>query len=199
MEFRYALALSGSIGSGKSTVCSLLKLYGFEIIDADSIAKKCLEEQKESVARLFGSEFVKNGSVDRKALATLIFSDKSQKRKLEELLHPLIRVEIVARASELDKKGKPYIVDIPLYFETGAYKMPLVAVVYAPKETMVQRIILRDQKSKEEALDIIGSQLDIEYKKKTADIVIDNSKDIKHLQQEVEKAVVKIKSFFGER
>jgi len=199
MDFKYAVALSGSIGSGKSTVCSLLKLHGFEIVDADKIAKNCLEDQAESVAKLFGEEFVKNGVVDRKALASLIFNDKNQKKILEELIHPLVREEISNVASVLDKKKKPYIVDIPLYFETRAYKMPLVVVVYAPKNVIIQRVVLRDSKSEKEALNIVESQLDIEYKKEQADIVIDNSLDLKHLQKEVETAVSKIKLFFGEK
>lgn len=199
MDFRYAVALSGSIGSGKSTVCSLLKLYGFEIIDADKIAKNCLEEQAKNVATLFGEEFVKDGVVNRKALASLIFNDKNQKKVLEELIHPLVRSEISNIASVLDKKKKPYIVDIPLYFETRAYKMPLVVVVYAPKEVIIQRVILRDSKSKEEVQKIVESQLDIELKREQADIVIDNSSDLKHLQEEVEGAISKIKLFFGER
>ena len=92
--FKYAIALTGGIATGKSTVCNILKLYGFSIIDADEISHKVLEEQKEKIAKIFGKEYIKDNKVDRVALGKLIFSDKNSKKLLENLLHPLIKKTI---------------------------------------------------------------------------------------------------------
>jgi len=199
MDFRYGVALTGGIGCGKSTVCSFLKLYGFIIVDADLIARECLDEQRDFISDHFGKEYVKDGKVDRKKLSALVFSDRDKKLKLENLLHPIIRGKIVDISKELDKKKQPFIVDIPLYFETGAYDFPIVITVYAPKNIAAQRVLSRDDRDITEVENIISSQIDIEYKKAHSDIVIDNSKDLKNLQKEVEKAVSKIKKELKDR
>ncbi len=186
--FKNAILLTGGIATGKSSVCNFLKLHGFPIIDADKIAHEVLNESSSEIAKLFGEKFVKDGKVDRKALGELIFSSKEDKKALENLLHPKIKERIEEEALKLERYKVPYIVDIPLFFETGEkYKIEPVVVVYAPRETQLKRLIEREGYDEKHALERINAQIDIEEKKKRADFVIDNSKDIKHLQKEVDR------------
>ena len=94
MAFEYAIALTGGIATGKSTVASLLGLNGLRIIDADTIAHRILDENSAWVREHFGEEFVKNAKVDRPALGKVIFADPIAKKELEAFLHPKIRASI---------------------------------------------------------------------------------------------------------
>ena len=196
--FAHAIVLTGGIGTGKSTVCNILKLYGFSIIDADKIANYILQKEKDSIIKLFGKKYIKDNSVDKKALAKLIFKNKDAKQKLENLMHPLIKKKIIEESLKLEKHKVPYIIDIPLFFETKNYPIKRVAVVYAPKELQIQRVVNRDKLSYEEAIDRIESQLSIEKKKEKATYLIDNSKDLKNLQKEIDKFVEKVKDEFNQ-
>lgn len=183
---KHAIALTGGISTGKSTVASILKLYGFEVIDADAIAHEVLQHVAGKVAEIFGEAYVKDGVVDRKRLGGLVFSDSEAKQKLEQLVHPLIRKEIMRRAERSETQGVPYFIDIPLFYETGAYDIKKVLVVYAPRETQLERLVKRDGFSEEEAQKRIDAQMDIEEKRRRADYVIDNTKDIGYLTQQLE-------------
>ena len=187
MAYKYAIALTGGIASGKSTVCNLLRLYGLRIIDADAIARQILDTKSDEIAKLFGKRYIINGKVDRKALGNLIFFDADARKKLEEFLHPKIRAEIEHQSKEQDCLKGPYIVDIPLFYETNSYPIEKVIVVYAPREIQKIRLIKREGLSDEEAEVRLNAQIDIEEKKRLATWVIDNSKNLKHLQQETEQ------------
>ena len=184
MAFDYAVVLTGGIATGKSTVAKIFKEFGFEIIDADKIAHKTLDKNQAKIIELFGEEYVLNDKVDRKALGRLIFSNKEEKLKLENLLHPLIFSEIEAQSKKLDRKKEPYLVDIPLFFESSRYPIEKSIVVYVPKALQLQRLMNRDGTTKEEALQRINAQLPIDEKKQRATYLIDNQKDLKALQQE---------------
>ncbi len=187
MPFEHAVALTGGIASGKSTACNLLRLYGLRVIDADAIAKEILQKEAQEIAKLFGKEYVKNEEVDRKALGALIFSDKEARKRLESLLHPKIREEILRRSEEQERLGGPYILDIPLFFETKAYPIDRVIVVYAPRQVQKERLIEREGLSEAEAEARLDAQIDIERKRELADFVIDNSGNLKQLQSECER------------
>lgn len=187
MSFKYAIALTGGIATGKSTVIDLLEHNGFHVIDADKVAHEVLDEEHESIATMFGETFVKNGKVDRKALGSVVFSDQKKRKALEALLHPTIYRKIAEASEKLDKRAEPYIVDIPLFYEGGRYAIENVVVVYATQEQQLERLMSRDTFSKEEALSRIGSQIDIEDKRDNATYVIDNSGNLKQLEFETER------------
>lgn len=191
-SFKNAIALTGGIATGKSTVCNLLKLHGFFIIDADKIAHRVLDENYQEIENMFGSKYVENKKVLRKELGKIIFSNEENKLKLEALLHPLIKEEILKEAKICEEQNRAYFVDIPLFFEKMHYPIPRSLVIYTPKDLQVQRLIKRDNISEEEALIKISNQWDIEKKKELADMVIDNSKDLKNLQNEVERIIEEI-------
>lgn len=196
MAFKYAIALSGGIATGKSTVASLLGLNGLRIIDADTISHRILDENSAWVVERFGEEFVKGGKVDRPALGKVVFSDPEAKRELETFLHPKIRAAIEAESEKQDALGYPYLIDIPLFFETQSYPIKDSVVVYTPKELQLERFMKRNGFSEEESLRRIGSQMDIEEKKARATWVIDNSSNLKHLQKECEHFVETIKALY---
>lgn len=193
MEYHYAIALTGGIASGKSTVASLLKLYGFSIIDADTIAHLIVEEQKEALVTLFGTTIVENGHIHRKKLGEIIFTDSSKRATLEALVHPLIHEKILAEAAKLETKKIPYILDIPLFFETGTYPFSHSVVVYTPRKTQYHRLVAREGLTKLQADARLNAQLDIEEKKKRAWRVVDNSGTLKELQSRVEVLATELK------
>jgi len=189
MKFNHAYVMTGGIATGKSTVCSLLKMHGFSLIDADVIAKEQLEASKSELREIFGEEIFVGNEVDRKKLADIIFSSSEQREKLNSLIHPKVRAEISRQAELKEKFELPYLMDIPLFFESGDYDCKMSMVVYTPRDIQLDRLVKREGFSLEEAKLRVDAQLDIELKKKRADWVVDNSKDLKHLQNEVEKFV----------
>jgi len=196
MAFEYAIALTGGIATGKSTVASLLGLNGLRIIDADTIAHRILDENSAWVIERFGDEFVKNGKVDRPELGKIIFADPAAKKELETFLHPKIRTAIEAQSEKQDALKYPYLIDIPLFFETSSYPIKNSVVVYTPKALQLERFMKRNGFSEEESLRRIESQMDIDEKKARATWVIDNSSNLKHLQHECEQFVDNIKLLY---
>jgi dephospho-CoA kinase len=194
MTYQYAIVLTGGIATGKSSVSKLLKEHGFDIIDADKVAHEMLDMHSDGIAALFGKAYVKEGKVLRKELAKIIFTNPENRSKLENFLHPLIQKEIESLASIYEKLKKPYIIDIPLFFETKNYDIERVALVYAPIKIQRERLMKRDGFTKEEADSRINSQISIELKKSKSTYIIDNSKEFAHLEDEVEKFISYIRS-----
>ena len=190
--FKNAIALTGGISTGKSTVCKLLTLHGFSIIDADQIAHRLLDENAHKIASMFGKQYVENGKVIRKELGKIIFSNEKNKLKLEALLHPLIKEEVIKESKILEKENKTYFVDIPLFFEKMRYPIPKSLVVYTPNDIQIQRLMIRDNINESEAKLKISNQMDIEEKKNLADMLIDNSKDLENLEKEVQRIIGEI-------
>ena len=196
-KFTHAFVITGTIGSGKSTVCNILKLYGFKVIDADEISHKILDSLADEIGAKFGEKFVCGGKVLRKELGNLVFNDKQKMQILENLLHPKIKAEILRLCNELEKTQIPYFVDIPLFFEKASYaEFDKVVVVYAPKEVLLSRLAKRNSLTDDEALVRINSQIDIEKKRNLANFVIDNSSDFKALNKEIDKFIAALKSTY---
>lgn len=187
MAFKYAIALTGSIATGKSSVVARLASFGFQIIDADKIAHRILDEQHHVVADMFGTALVKEGKVDRKALGAIVFSDSSKREELEALLHPLIYKEIERLSEQQDRLKKPYFIDIPLFFENDRYPIERSLVVYTTEAQQLERLMQRDGYTEEEARQRINTQLPVEEKRKRATYVIDNSGTLTQLEKECER------------
>jgi len=220
LKFKHAVVITGSIGSGKSAVCELLRDRGFEIIDADKISHDVLDRCAAQVAEIFGAQYIvqkdvqaenltsqaefdtsgdeKNltdsrAFVDRKKLGELVFENPAELTKLEALLHPKITAEILSQAQALEAKGKLYFVDIPLFFEGKRYEFfDKVAVVYAPKDTLIARVMKRNGLSYYAAKHRVELQIDIEQKRAMADFMIDNSGDLENLRRETQAFLEKI-------
>jgi len=187
MAFQYAIVLTGSIATGKSSAANILKKLGFEIIDADSIAHMILDEQHEVISGLFGSHLIHDGKVDRKSLGQIVFSDSTKRKILEDLLHPLIYTHIEHLAEQLDKKKTPYLVDIPLFFEGNRYPIEKSLVVSTPKNLQLRRLMQRDNSDSTQAQKRIDTQISIEKKRQKAHYVIDNSGTLAQLERECKR------------
>lgn len=146
---------------------------------------------------MFGSEFVSRGKVERKKLGTIIFSDEVQRDRLEKFLHPLIKEEILSQSAFCESKDIPYIIDIPLFFEKKNYDLDEVLVVYTTKELQLDRLMKRENLSEEDAKAKISLQISIEDKKNMGSFVVDNSGNLKQLQQEVENFITYIKDKYA--
>ena len=195
-QFKHAIVITGSIGSGKSAVCKLLAGLGFEIIDADSIAHEQLNLCVSEVAAEFGDEVLNGGKIDRKKLGALAFKDAKKLKILERILHPKIRLEILSRAAKLESAGGTYFVGIPLFFERrDAYKeFSRVLVVYAPKDTLISRVMKRNGLDRAAATHRVELQIDIEQKRAAANFTIENAGDFENLKNETLKFLSEISS-----
>ena len=194
-KFPNAYVITGSIASGKSTVVNLLKERGFSVIDADLIAHEQLEICKREIIEVFGEQILDEaGKIDRKKLGAIVFREPKKLKNLEQILHPKIKAEILSKALQLERLGQVYFVDIPLFFEKKERyaEFKNVAVIYAPKELLLSRLMSRNALSLEDAKARVELQMDIEQKKKMAKFVIDNSNDRENLQLELEKFLKQI-------
>lgn len=191
MNFTHAIALTGGIASGKSTVASLLKLYGYCVICADQIAHRVLESSVKEVLEVFGNGILNSNpkdsaKIDRKKLGAIVFADKQERVKLESILHPKIKAEITLQAQEQECKGIPYFIDIPLFFETKHYPIAHSLLIYTTKALQLERLQARNGLSEQDALSRIESQMPLEDKRAMASDVIDNCGTLEELQSAVE-------------
>ena len=194
-KFPNAYVITGSIASGKSTVVSLLKERGFSVIDADLIAHEQLEICKGEIIREFGEQILDEaGKIDRKKFGAIVFREPKKLKNLEQILHPKIKAEIFFKASQLESLGQVYFVDIPLFFEKKERyaEFKNVAVIYAPKELLLSRLMSRNGLNLEEAKARVELQMDIEQKREMANFLIDNSSDRENLELELEKFLKQI-------
>lgn len=198
-KYFYGVVITGNIGSGKSSVCRILKQKGYDIIDADKISHKALDEISQEVALEFGNEFVVSGVVDRKKLGKLVFSNKSLLKKLENMLSFKIESEIYRQANILEEGKRVYFLDIPLYFESKKYKeFDKILLVYAKKEDLIKRVMERSSLSKDEVLKRLNSQIDIEKKKELSTYIIDNSGNLENLENLVSEFLKNLKEDYAD-
>ena len=172
------IGITGSIGAGKSTVAGIFKVLGVPVFDADATAKNILNSDpvlRDQVAATFGSETYKNGLLDRKYLATLVFNNPSQLAKLNALVHPATIAAADKWASGYT--NRPYIIkEAALLFEAGTnVGLDYIIGVTAPEELRIARVMARDQVSREEVLGRMQHQLDDTEKMKRCNFVIDNN------------------------
>lgn len=176
-------ALTGGIGSGKSTVAAIWREAGLAIIDADEVARFVVEAGKPALTEIveaFGGGVLRpEGALDRKALARIVFNDPSRRETLNGIVHPRIRQEVAERISALREKGEQLICyEIPLLFETGQednYR-PVVVVTVSP-EVQLRRAMARDGADEGAIRARIAAQIPLEEKASRADHLIVNDAD----------------------
>lgn len=178
------LGLTGGIGSGKSTVGSMLASLGAGLIDADQIARDLTGPHGAAMAPIraaFGSDFVDaTGALDRARMRTLAFSRPEARAQLEAIVHPLVTLQGLAKAQEAMDQGRALIVfDVPLLVESGrwACRLDAVLVVDCSAETQIERVIQRNGLAREVVQDIIQSQASRPVRRAVADAVIANDRD----------------------
>lgn len=176
------IGLTGGISSGKSTVSQTLTELGAILLDADKIAHRCIEKGSpawEEIAAYFGRPILnEDGSINRDRLGKIIFADQAQRQKLNAITHPRV-FEAIQLELEKIKQDHPQavvVVEMPLLYESRRQDMfDEVWVVWVDRETQLQRLMKRNGYTRDEALQRIHSQMDLDEKAKLADRVIDNS------------------------
>lgn len=184
------IGLAGGIGSGKSTIAHCFNTLGIQSIDADDVARLvvqpgsiCLNEihQRHGDAIL-----LQDGSLNRKALRTIIFNQPEERVWLETLTHPAIRQEIHRQLAEITS---PYgLLVHPLLFETHQNSLcKQVIAIDVPRDIQIERVMLRDHIDKESALKILATQLKNDERIARADLVIENAGNIAEMNAKVLK------------
>ena len=184
------VGLTGGIGSGKSTVGDFFYELGIDIIDADELAKKVLDDNKKAknlFIQNFGNEFLnKDNSINRNLLRTKIFKNNDKKALLESIVHPIVREEITSFIKH--SKSIYKIVMVPLIFETKSQDFyDKVIVVDCDEEKQIERASLRDGKLNQDIENIIKNQASREERLSIADEIIDNNRSIDDLKNQVIK------------
>jgi dephospho-CoA kinase len=176
------VGLTGSIGVGKSFVVSIFAELGCHVLDADLTAREVVMPGTPGLNALtesFGKDILNtDGTLDRKRLGALIFADQDQRQRLNHILHPFIiaRQDEILREWEAQDPAGIGIVDAALMIESGGYKrFDKLIVVHCRPEAQLERLMLRDKLSYEEAQRRIASQMPQEEKQKFADYLIDTS------------------------
>lgn len=193
------VGLTGSIGSGKSTVAKMLKDYGFKIIDADEIVADLLKKPNEGyqeVVKFFGDEILDlNGEIDKAKVAKIVFNSAEKRNLLNSIIHPMVNKKILEILEENKNTKEVYVLEIPLLAEilngkrpeALPYNMKKIIVVDCPKELCIDRLVKLRNMSKEDAEKRYSAQATREKRLSVADYVIDNGKDKKSLEAQVKK------------
>lgn len=192
-ERAWRLGLTGGIGSGKSTVATMLAQRGAAVVDADAIARALTLAgglAMPAIAREFGPRFVKaDGAMDRDAMRELAFSDPAARRRLEAIVHPLISQETARRAGQAQAAGALCVVfDVPLLVESGRWRSQVdaVLVVDCSAQTQVERVMARSGWSQDAVQKVIAQQASRAARLAAADVSLCNEAlTLEALQAEV--------------
>lgn len=182
------VALTGGIGTGKSTVAKLFAALGAVVVDADAIVHELQAPGAPLLAEMaaaFGAGILDDrGALDRARVADLVFRDPAQRARLNALVHPRVGAEMARRIDAARKSGAALVVvDIPLFFEgrprdrdAARAGFDATILVYAPRAVQIDRTVARDRCPREDAERRIAAQMPIDDKRALADHVIDNSR-----------------------
>lgn len=186
------VGVTGGVGSGKTTVSRMFEKEGAYVIDADQMARELVQPNRTAwreIVRAFGREIQeKDGSIDRKRLAEIVFSNSKKREVLNKILHPRIKREMEKRVRAIGRKDPEAVVilDVPLLVETGYHReMDRVVVVTATEKKQMERMKKRVGMSEEEARRILSSQMKLEEKVKVADFVIRNEGSLETTRKRV--------------
>ncbi len=201
MEFKqvlkqWSIALTGGIACGKSTIATIIRQQGFIVFDADIISRQVVAHGTEGLAEVvanFGPEILEaDGSMNRSAMRTLVFSDPEKRLQLESIIHPRLQAELV---KELTKHGffekqEIWFYEASLIFERQrAADFKQLWVAYCPEDVQIERVMQRDRCSREMAQAILASQMPARDKADRADRVIRTDCSPEELQRQVLKVL----------
>jgi len=184
------VGVTGGIGSGKSAVTGRFEQRGIVVVDADLAARIIVEPGKpalKAIAEHFGDDVLRaDGSLDRAALRSRVFSNESERRWLEQLTHPLIGQEIL---DQIEASRSPYtVLSSPLLLETSQKGLAnCVVVVDVPEEVQLQRTMQRDDNDEAQVRRIMAAQMPRQDRLERADMVIDNTGSLDDLDSQVEE------------
>ena len=197
---RLVVGITGGIATGKSTVSEMLKELGSPLIDFDELARRVVEPEKpawKQIVEYFGKDvLLEDNTLNRKKLSEIVFSDLEKKKMLERFVHPRIYEEFIKEINRIVKEDPDAIIQVavPLLIELNQqYRFHKIVVVYASRETQIRRLMKRDNISREQAENILKSQLPIDEKVGYADFVINNEGSIEETRKQVIELWEKLK------
>jgi len=184
------LGLTGSFGSGKTTVSDMFREHGIPVIDADVLAREVTETGEEgwrAVVETFGEKYLgEDGSLDRRKLGRRVFSNREDLQTLESIVHPLVRKRELALLEKW-KEEPLVILSVPLLFEKGLHKeADQVVVVTITEEERFRRLMNRYGLTEKEIWERLNNQMPQEEKISRADYIIDNSGSLENTRKQVE-------------
>jgi len=192
------IGITGSIGTGKSTVSNYLISKGYSVVDADKISKGAYNigsNGYKAILEVFGEEILNsNGEVDRKKIKKIVFDNSNMLQRLNMAIHPIIINEIEKEIEILLESQNVVFLDAPLLIETELNKkVNKIIVVICDKNEQINRIIKRDKITADMAISIINSQMSIDEKLKFADYIVYNNSTIENLYSQVDEIILEIK------
>ncbi|MBS1970169.1 MAG: dephospho-CoA kinase [Bdellovibrionales bacterium] len=199
------IGLTGGIATGKSTVTKRLRTLGYDVLDADEVSHRVTslgaDPARSALPQIFQTfgESVKNsdGSLNRKALGALVFGHTEERKKLEAIIHPLVRAQVAAEKSRLEKSGKTVaFYDVPLLYEKQMEKdFDAVVLVSTTEKLQLERLKNRNGFTETEALVRVQSQMPLKEKESKTPYVIHNTKDLAFLDSEIDRVLRALKIF----
>lgn len=196
------IGLTGGIGTGKTTVSKKLRERGYPVIDLDNISREVIKYPKviNKLVQNFGKEIlldedaaISEREISRKKLGKIVFKDEKKVNILNSIMHPLILKKMREEVKEAEKKYAVVFVEVQLLFEINLeQEFDMTVLVYADRKTQLKRVSERDGRDEEEVLNILGSQMDIEIKRKKSSYIIENNLDLENLDREIDKFIEKL-------
>lgn len=189
------IGITGSISVGKSTVTNDLLQKGYIVLDADKISHHALDIGTtcyERVKDVFGC-VASDNTIDRKQLGQIVFHDAKKKKQLEDIIHPYV-IDELKKGIQATQEALIFL-DIPLLYETHLeYLCDKIIVVYVSEDIQAERLMKRNHIDKQSALHLMKQQISIEKKRELADYVIDNSKGLEELHENIEKVLKELEN-----
>ena len=190
------VAITGGIATGKSSILQYIMMKGYVVYSSDSLAHDVLRsEGKDAVLREFGRCILgDNGEINRNLLGKLVFNDLDKLNKLNKIIHPFVRsrIEKIIKANpDLDI----IFFEVPLLFEAKMEDMFDVSInIYCDIDTQIERIVARDNKTIEDALNIIKNQMGTYERNRRATYIIDNTNNLEKTYKEIDKIIEEVLS-----
>lgn len=187
------VGLTGGIGSGKSTVASLLAERGAVTIDADALARAAVEPDgpayRAVVGRFGAGVLAADGAIDRRRLAAVVFADPQARADLEAIVHPAVRAAVAERVAALADSDRIVVVEIPLLVESPASRADLQAVIVVdcPEDMAVARLVAQRGMSDADARARVAAQASRDERLALADVIVDNGNGLDRLADEVDR------------
>jgi len=185
------IGLTGGVGSGKSSVAEVFARHGAVVVDTDAVARRVVEPGTiglEAIRARFGREVLRDGELDRAALAALVFSDEDALADLNGIVHPLVRAEVAQEVSAHASEDVVVVLVVPLLVESAGYEVDRVIVVDCDEDVAVRRLVAQRGWSERHARQRIAAQAGRPARRAAADLVIDNSGPIEDLAAVAEHA-----------
>jgi dephospho-CoA kinase len=192
MKQNKKIAITGGIGSGKSTVANIIKQKGNPVFSCDEVYKDLLSDKNflNLLKNEFGDEIIEGGALNRKILSQIVFSDKSKLQRLNRITHPVIMNEMFKRAEEFNCTS---YFEVPLLFENSFEGLfDGVIVVLRDLDKRIESVVKRDNLPSDEVLKRINEQYNYENNNFAKYYVIHNNSHLTHLKEQIDKILLKI-------